>query len=849
MALLVETRSGKQLGGLLGFIKIKEQVVAITNVKTTDGNSNTGIDQKTDPARSPFRLRGGIGPSFIVSDNSLSRVGGSVMAGLSVVSRSKFCFDASAHFNASAGKLFYQLLIKNPDGSETKTPDSSTFPTLGGGGILAGGYCGDPFSIFFGPQVTYEDSAGQVHGPKYDLGPKKIATWLLGVGLGVKLDLGRGFFLGGNYLWGRPVDASAVSEGKPRAFPLNYSFDPKPPVDYHEFRVLFGGEIRFGNPHKDTPQVEPAPTIRPPTPPTPVQPPQPPPPQPPLPPPPPPPGKIPPEDRCAKSGDPSVDFYPSVSQTDSSGNGMVSVTAQNHSLPNAGKIISYQWEYANSSSGSWKLMGSSSSASITVPVGTYRIKLVVKTDCQKEQTVIHNVEIKARVKDKPPAENQIPVAKIVVDPPPLIADKSRRKKVSISGEQSFDPDGHITDYRWTVDGRERSSGQSSFSDYFRVGKKHLVTLRVLDDRGGISQTVQASFEIDPAPCDLKKLNYLKKRLEHLKEDRRKTHELLDQKITEAEKVKAGKYVDTRENRRAYEALKEDIRTLEKADNDLFDTIQKYCERIAELKEKILRDKAAKVCSVDTKKLDVGNYCPPEKVDEPYQFTEFPSTEACEKINKLRTGIKIAVLKAWDALIEAKRLGKQSNELREGYTNLKEPTNSSRCFHPVLWILTKVPSIGKTIEETLCYSKDDRQTYESYKRNLLETWGRVDRDLRLNLLTIQAQESIALRLRREISAEMVKVTKGGKYNECKDTSIDPEDRVLNDNLDSCKREREGFSSFAEKVCEISDRMSEEKAKMKIWIPKFLTGNEDSIPRDGIPRVFGMKNRKSSGKRHR
>jgi len=104
----------------------------MNDVKVSKGNSPVA-NLSPDHSKSPLQLRLAVGAQIDIANNQFSGAGGFAIAGLSVIARNNLCVDMSARFTATASNFLNQLLVKNPNESETKTSDSSMTPTLGGG--------------------------------------------------------------------------------------------------------------------------------------------------------------------------------------------------------------------------------------------------------------------------------------------------------------------------------------------------------------------------------------------------------------------------------------------------------------------------------------------------------------------------------------------------------------------------------------------------------------------------------------------------------------------------------------------------------------------------------------------
>lgn len=93
--------------------------------------------------------------------------------------------------------------------------------------------------------------------------------------------------------------------------------------------------------------------------------------------------------------------------------------------------------------------------------------------------------------------NEPPVATLQDNPPVVDFDRDGRESVTFDGSASFDPDGVIDAYHWTVDGQPVPGTQARLTRVLTVGT-HTIRLEVTDDSGE-SAFVEVQQRVDAAP--------------------------------------------------------------------------------------------------------------------------------------------------------------------------------------------------------------------------------------------------------------------------------------------------------------------------------------------------------------
>jgi len=153
----------------------------------------------------------------------------------------------------------------------------------------------------------------------------------------------------------------------------------------------------------------------------------------------------------------------------------------NNSFDSDGDIVDYQWTVSDGQ----EAFGSQANFTFN-SAGQYTIFLVV-TDNDGLSATAEKIVI---VEEKP---KNAPTANMSVNP---ISGKAPLT-VSANGNNSFDSDGNIVNYQWTVsDGQEASGSKVNFT--FNSAGQYTISL-VVTDNDGLSATTQQTISVSTAP--------------------------------------------------------------------------------------------------------------------------------------------------------------------------------------------------------------------------------------------------------------------------------------------------------------------------------------------------------------
>ena len=176
---------------------------------------------------------------------------------------------------------------------------------------------------------------------------------------------------------------------------------------------------------------------------------------------------------------PPLEQKPPVAQMSvnpNTGTAPVTVNLSSSSYDSDGNIEKCEWQVPG------KLSMSGCNTSMTFDsAGTYNITLQVTDNDGLTATTTDSVSVKAQ---------QSPVANMSVNPTSGQAPLT----VTANGNNSFDPDGSISSYKWTVsNGQSASGSQANF--VFNQGGQYNIFLVVTDNDGLTSSTVQQMVSV------------------------------------------------------------------------------------------------------------------------------------------------------------------------------------------------------------------------------------------------------------------------------------------------------------------------------------------------------------------
>ncbi len=152
-----------------------------------------------------------------------------------------------------------------------------------------------------------------------------------------------------------------------------------------------------------------------------------------------------------------------------------------------GEIIAYTWLEGNN------ILSYNPAFSIKLKPGIHVIILKVRNS--KGATAMASVTVTVLPSQKK-VENLKPVAKAGKNLNLTIGEIA-----NLSASQSYDPDGKIISYQWSIDGRIIST-EENFSYKFPLGE-HLVKLKVIDNRSAVAENY-IKVIVNPLPKEIKK---------------------------------------------------------------------------------------------------------------------------------------------------------------------------------------------------------------------------------------------------------------------------------------------------------------------------------------------------------
>jgi large repetitive protein len=162
-----------------------------------------------------------------------------------------------------------------------------------------------------------------------------------------------------------------------------------------------------------------------------------------------------------------------------------SVTFTSTSYDTDGYIVKEEWDLNNDGQFSW--VGFSVIKTFTAP-GTYTITLRVTDNDGASSTISKTIVVSAA-----PHTNVPPIADFVYTP----NNPNAQEQVRFTST-SYDPDGIIVSYKWTLNGNLLSDMQSFYYTFMQAGT-YTVSLMVTDDEGA-SATVTKIIVVGVAPC-------------------------------------------------------------------------------------------------------------------------------------------------------------------------------------------------------------------------------------------------------------------------------------------------------------------------------------------------------------
>ncbi len=168
---------------------------------------------------------------------------------------------------------------------------------------------------------------------------------------------------------------------------------------------------------------------------------------------------------------PTADFTVSAQ----SGIAPVEITFVSTSSDSDGTIVGTQWAFGDGTTGAGPAIGHT----FTAP-GTYTVTMTVTDDAGAETQASTEIVVE---------ENRLPSASIDMDTSSGFAPV----EISVSAENSSDPDGSITQYTWEFGDGTTAQGMSTTHTYTSPGS-YTVVLTVTDDKGG-TDTETAMVEV------------------------------------------------------------------------------------------------------------------------------------------------------------------------------------------------------------------------------------------------------------------------------------------------------------------------------------------------------------------